>query len=418
MRDLRRTSSASRRISTDPEWKYVNVRRYLAYLEQSIDRGTQWAVFEPNGEALWANVRRTVEDFLLAEWQARALVGDRPERAYFVKCDRSTMSQNDLDNGRLICLIGVAPVRPAEFVLLRIGQWTADHTERGTSTATARDEPYRNFNFLVDFCDGPMAAFQEVSGLGMEKTISSVRLGRSKQSSARKIPGTQKSTDVTMKRGVIGSTNLYTWLDRIGRKNHRPVRQVTIRRQNPKRTAVLQTWKLTNVRIVKYASDPFNAKGTDVAMDELVLVYERLELEPTECRSARNRGKGDMADAVVIYGIKNCDTMKKARAWLEARDIPYAFHDYKTQGVERRRLDTWAGKVGWEKLLNRAGTTFRKLPDKDKQALTEKKAITLMLDQPSIIRRPVIEIGGRLLVGFDAPEYEQAFASFTAKASP
>jgi len=116
----------ARTISSDPEWKYVNVRRYFAYLERSIDRGTQWAVFEPNGEQLWANVRRTIEDFLLNEWTNGALLGDKPEKAYFVKCDRSTMTQNDLDNGRLVCLIGVAPLRPAEFVIFRIGQWTAD----------------------------------------------------------------------------------------------------------------------------------------------------------------------------------------------------------------------------------------------------------------------------------------------------
>ncbi len=116
----------ARTISSDPEWKYVNLRRYFVYLEHSIDRGTQWAVFEPNGEALWANVQRTVESFLLNEWQMGALLGDKPEKAFFVKCDRSTMSQNDLDNGRLVCLVGVAPLRPAEYVIFRIGQWTAD----------------------------------------------------------------------------------------------------------------------------------------------------------------------------------------------------------------------------------------------------------------------------------------------------
>jgi len=116
----------ARTMSSDPEWKYINVRRYFAYLERSIDKGTQWAVFEPNGERLWANVRRTIEDFLLNEWQMGALLGDKPEKAYFVKCDRSTMTQNDLDNGRLVCLIGVAPLKPAEFVIFRIGQWTAD----------------------------------------------------------------------------------------------------------------------------------------------------------------------------------------------------------------------------------------------------------------------------------------------------
>ncbi|HEV7505518.1 MAG TPA: phage tail sheath subtilisin-like domain-containing protein [Thermoanaerobaculia bacterium] len=116
----------ARTISSDPEWKYVNLRRYFAYLEHSIDKGTQWAVFEPNGELLWGNLRRTIADFLLNEWQNGALLGDKPENAYFVKCDRSTMTQNDLDNGRLVCLVGVAALRPAEYVIIRIGQWTAD----------------------------------------------------------------------------------------------------------------------------------------------------------------------------------------------------------------------------------------------------------------------------------------------------
>ena len=116
----------ARTISSDPEWKYVNLRRYFAYLERSVDKGTQWAVFEPNGEALWANVRATIRDFLMNEWANGALLGDKPEKAFFVRCDRSTMTQNDLDNGRLVCLIGVAPLRPAEFVIFRIGQWTAD----------------------------------------------------------------------------------------------------------------------------------------------------------------------------------------------------------------------------------------------------------------------------------------------------
>ncbi len=116
----------ARTMTSDSEWKYVNLRRYFAFLEHSIDRGTQWAVFEPNGERLWASVRGTIEDFLLDQWQNGALLGDKPEKAYFVRCDRSTMTQNDLDNGRLVCQIGVAPLRPAEFVIFRIGQWTAD----------------------------------------------------------------------------------------------------------------------------------------------------------------------------------------------------------------------------------------------------------------------------------------------------
>ncbi len=116
----------ARTMSSDPEWKYVNVRRLFIYLEHSIEKATQWVVFEPNNESLWASVRQTVEDFLLATWRTGALLGTRPEEAFFVRCDRTTMTQNDLDNGRLICLIGVAPTYPAEFVVFRIGQFTAD----------------------------------------------------------------------------------------------------------------------------------------------------------------------------------------------------------------------------------------------------------------------------------------------------
>jgi arsenate reductase len=109
---------------------------------------------------------------------------------------------------------------------------------------------------------------------------------------------------------------------------------------------------------------------------------------------------------VTIYGIRNCDTMKKARAWLDKSGVDYAFHDYKVAGIDKAKLESWAKKAGWETLINRAGTTFRKLPDKDKNGLTEKKAIALMLAQPSMIRRPVLEAGGgRLLVGFRPEEY-------------
>ncbi len=116
----------ARTVSSDPEWKYVSVRRYFNYVERSIDVGTQWAVFEPNGEALWANIRSTVSSFLYNEWRNGALLGTDPKEAYFVRCDRSTMTQNDLDNGRLVCLVGMAVVKPAEFVIFRIGQKTAD----------------------------------------------------------------------------------------------------------------------------------------------------------------------------------------------------------------------------------------------------------------------------------------------------
>jgi phage tail sheath protein FI len=116
----------ARTVSSDPEWKYVNIRRYFLYMERSIDEGTKWVVFEPNNERTWATVQRAIADFLTNEWNSGALLGDKPEKAFFVKCDRTTMTQTDIDNGRLICEVGVAPLKPAEFVIFRIGQWTAD----------------------------------------------------------------------------------------------------------------------------------------------------------------------------------------------------------------------------------------------------------------------------------------------------
>ena len=111
--------------------------------------------------------------------------------------------------------------------------------------------------------------------------------------------------------------------------------------------------------------------------------------------------------ANTIYGIKNCDTMKKARAWLDAKGVAYDFHDYKAAGIAKEKLKGWSDKLGWEVLLNRAGTTFKKLPDADKEGLTDKKALALMLAQPSMIKRPVLEAGGKLLVGFKAEIYEK-----------
>jgi len=149
--------------------------------------------------------------------------------------------------------------------------------------AVKRDRPYVQFNFLVDLGDGntegPDAGFQEVSGIGMEVTVSEYRNGNSRENSVMKITGLNKASDVTMKRGVIGSLNLYQWLDDIRNGNQNALRNVTIQLQNEDHTAVVCTWKLLRARIIKNVNGPFNAKGTDVAMEELTLAYERLEME-------------------------------------------------------------------------------------------------------------------------------------------
>ena len=110
--------------------------------------------------------------------------------------------------------------------------------------------------------------------------------------------------------------------------------------------------------------------------------------------------------AITIYGIKNCDTMKKARAWLDSHGVAYDFHDYKISGIAKEKLKSWSDELGWELLLNRAGTTFRKLPESDREGLNERKAIALMLAQPSMIKRPVLDVGGKLVVGFNADLYK------------
>ena len=149
--------------------------------------------------------------------------------------------------------------------------------------AVLRDRPYSQFNFLVDLgtgvTEGPAAGFQEVSGIGMEVTVTEYRNGNSKENSVMKITGLNKSTDVTMKRGIIGSLDLYQWLNQIRNGDQNALRTVTIQLQNEDRTATVQTWKLLRARIIKHTSGPFNAKGTDVAMEEMVLAYERLEME-------------------------------------------------------------------------------------------------------------------------------------------
>jgi phage tail sheath protein FI len=116
----------ARTLSSDPEWKYVNVRRLFLFVEESIEEGTQWVVFEPNHDPTWAAVRRTLTNFLISVWRSGALMGTTQDEAFFVKCDRTTMTQDDIDNGRLICYVGIAPVKPAEFVIFRISQKTAD----------------------------------------------------------------------------------------------------------------------------------------------------------------------------------------------------------------------------------------------------------------------------------------------------
>jgi phage tail-like protein len=148
--------------------------------------------------------------------------------------------------------------------------------------AVQRDRPYVQFNFLVDLgtgnTEGPVAGFQECSNIGMEVTVAEYRAGNHKENSVQKITGLNKATDVTLKRGVIGSLDLYAWLDDIRNGNQNALRTVTVQLQNEDHTQIVQTWKLLRSRIIKHVSGPLNAKGTDVALEELTISYERLEM--------------------------------------------------------------------------------------------------------------------------------------------
>jgi phage tail-like protein len=152
-----------------------------------------------------------------------------------------------------------------------------------SDVATFRERPYTQFNFLVDLgdgnTDGPQAGFQEVSGIGMEVTVAEYRNGNSRENSVMKITGLNKCTDVTLKRGVIGSLNLYQWLNDIRNGNQGAYRTVVVQLQSEDHASVVQTWKLLRARIIKHTSGPLNAKGGDVVMEEMVLAYERLEME-------------------------------------------------------------------------------------------------------------------------------------------
>jgi phage tail-like protein len=152
-----------------------------------------------------------------------------------------------------------------------------------TGMAILRDRPYTQFNFLIDLgdgnSDGVQAGFQEVSGIGMEVVVTEYRNGNAKENSVIKLTGLTRVSDVTLKRGVIGSLNLYAWLNQIRNGDQKALRTVTIQLQNEDHTDIVQTWKLLRARIVKHTSGPFNAKGSDVAIEEIVLAYERLEIE-------------------------------------------------------------------------------------------------------------------------------------------
>lgn len=167
-------------------------------------------------------------------------------------------------------------------------------------------------------------------------------------------------------------------------------------------------WRIYNDNSIEFGLGIPGQVGLDLSRSTgrlAALSTEASEIVSEASRHATTRERYNMSMKTILYGIKNCDTMKKARAWLDSNGVSYEFHDYKVSGVNRETLERWAKVVGWETLLNRAGTTFRKLPEQQKVNLTQDKAIELMLEQPSMIKRPVLERGKTLLVGFSPEKY-------------
>jgi phage tail-like protein len=208
--------------------------------------------------------------------RSRPIRGTLAGRRRLDKHHRPIRAEQTRDHGWFFNgLLAAAPEGERESAL--------EHRERESGMAVLRDRPYTQFNFLVDIGDGvtegPSAGFQEVSAISTEVAVTEYRNGNSKENSVRKITGLNKATDVTLKRGIIGSLSLYQWLNDIRNGNQNALRTVTVQLQNEDHTEVVQTWKLLRARIIKHSSGPFNARSNEVAIEEIVLAYEWLELE-------------------------------------------------------------------------------------------------------------------------------------------
>ena len=278
----------ARTMSSDPEWMYVNVRRLFIFLEHSIDNGDavgrvraeQRAALgqhPPHGRGLPATCSGVTG----------ALLGAKPEEAYFVRCDRTTMTQNDLDNGRLICLIGVAPTKPAEFVIFRIGQLTAD--ARGLTRGADRWPSRATTRTARSTSSSPSAATRATAtrarssaasptsaGSASRCSYSEYRNGNEKVNTVRKVPNTFKLDDVTLKRGLVGSTDLFAWLKDV-RDGRSTPRTVTISLLDEARQHGRHL-EAAYAQPKKWTGPTLAAKGGgEVAMEELVLCHQGIE---------------------------------------------------------------------------------------------------------------------------------------------
>jgi Bacteriophage tail sheath protein len=268
----------ARTLSNDPgPLKYVPVRRLMLFIEASLLRGLQWAVFEPNGERLWAQVRKTVENFLHGLWLQGALMGAKPEDAFFVRCDTTTMTQTDIDNGRLVVVVGVAPVRPAEFVILGIGQSTNDPSHASCLTRHFSIRLGR-YTLGVAWDGQPIPGVIRVRGLGQLTELTTVHEGGD-PGPGHVIVGPTKFEPITIERGITEDNAFESWaqaIQHIGTPAPRKDVRIELRDGLQGRTIA---WRLKGALPVKYLTPDLEAAGNDVAIEQLTLAYEGLERE-------------------------------------------------------------------------------------------------------------------------------------------
>ena len=263
----------ARTTASNPLWKYINVRRLFIFLEKSIDKGTKWVLFEPNNEKIWVRVKQVISGFLMTQWRKGALQGSRPEEAFYVKCDRETMTQDDIDNSRLICEIGVAPMRPAEFMIFRIAQWTAS-THKGEYMP--RNDPYRNYQFLVEIDGIIQAGFSEMTILNSSQDTIENYEG-SDQLIIHKTPGVVTYGNIILKRGMTETMELYNWHKQVkdgGKDDYR--RNMVIILMNEKLEQV-GCWKFFNAKPHKYDAYGLKSEGSEITIENLEIFYEGMK---------------------------------------------------------------------------------------------------------------------------------------------
>jgi hypothetical protein len=270
----------ARTLSSNSELKYLNVRRLSLFVVKSIEKGIQWTVFEPNDEATWASIRLSINEFLSGLWRSGALNGSSQDEAFFVNCDRTSMTQEDIDEGRLICHIGIAPIEPARFLTFKITHHTGGQGERHESEDIAEakrgDSRYAGFNFLLEIGGIEVAGFSECSGLGVDTSSDKDVEGGGSLPVGGTVE-TRKSPDIRLKRGYTESKELLAWWQEVpaGRIDRRAGAIVLLDETGKER----MRWKFRNAWPSKWVGPLSGSDNEGFAVEELELIVESLELE-------------------------------------------------------------------------------------------------------------------------------------------